>query len=164
MIKGKIHVVGHNINTDMIHPPEYFSLNYERIRNGFMKGISSGFMDRFEAGDIIIAGQNFGCGSSRETSIYSMLYNHVGAIVAISFARIFYRNAVNNKLPVFEFKDPMDYFRIEGKDLVNIEIDLKTSDLCLGDYKIPLLVVPHSLQKWLHFSVLPSNSGCINGL
>ncbi len=154
MISGKIHVLGNHINTDIIHPPKYFSLNQERVKSGFMKGMDARFTERFKAGDIIIAGTNFGCGSSRETSIYTMLYNNVGAIIAVSFARIFYRNAINNGLLVFEFAEPTDYNSI--KDYADAKIDLEKSILCIQDNKFPLLGLSPSFRHSQFFSSLPN--------
>lgn len=155
MIRGNVHILSHNINTDIIHPPEYFSHDPERVRIGFMKGLDRDFTDRFLPGDIIVAGRNFGCGSSRETSIYSMLYNHVGAVVAISFARIFYRNAVNNRLPIFEFTIDEDYYNI--REPSDVEINPITSILTMNGENISLVAVPAVFQKWLQGPMLSNN-------
>ena len=151
MIKGTAHVFGHHLNTDVIHPPEYFSFDPERVRLGFMKGVDPTFLDRFSPGDILIAGENFGCGSSRETSIYSMLHNKVGAVVAISFARIFFRNAINNGLPIYEFVDPLDYAKVLDQATLIINEDNKT--LQSGGTVSKLQSVPDNLKLWLESGI-----------
>ena len=147
MIKGKLHRFGHNLNCDVIHPPEYFSLDPERVREGLMKDLDATFLDRFRQNDLIIAGENFGCGSSRETTIYSMISNRVGAVIAISFSRIFYRNAVNNLLPVFEFADGSDYEKLS--DGTEAQLDMETNSLMCAETRIALLSVPANLKRWL---------------
>jgi 3-isopropylmalate/(R)-2-methylmalate dehydratase small subunit len=149
MIKGTIHRFGHNLNSDVIHPPDYFSLDKGRVREGLMKGVDPTFLERFREHDIIVAGENFGCGSSRETTIYSMLHNKVGAVVALSFSRIFFRNAVNNLLPVFEFIDKDDYERLS--DGVKAEIAEDDGSMMCEGRRIELLGVPTDLKAWLEF-------------
>lgn len=147
MIQGTIHRVGHDLNTDLIHPPKYFSLDRDKVKEGFMKGLDPDFGSRFKPGDLIVGGNNFACGSSRETSIQSMLYNEVGAVVAISFARIFYRNAINNGLPVFDFVNPKDYEAIQ--DQAAATIDPATATLTVDGKAFQLHGVPAVFKRWL---------------
>jgi len=94
--KGRAYVLGDNVNTDVIHPPDYFSLDPHRVQSGLSKGLEKDFSRNLKEGDIIVAGKNFGCGSSRETSARALKLHGVSLIVAESFARIFYRNLTNN--------------------------------------------------------------------
>ncbi|HWZ91037.1 MAG TPA: hypothetical protein VNW92_19385 [Polyangiaceae bacterium] len=101
-------VFGDNLNTDVLHPPRYFSLDPKIVKSGLFKGIDPELGDRVRPGDIIVAGKNFGCGSSRETSIQSLKSNGIAAIIAIDFARIFFRSATNNGIPCLTFVDERD--------------------------------------------------------
>ena len=100
--QGKAHVFGDNINTDIITPPQYMELSPREGAQYAMSSVDPDFVSRMEPGDIVVAGNNFGSGSSRELAPLSLKYLNVGAIVAKSFARIFYRNAINLGLPVVE--------------------------------------------------------------
>ena len=91
---GKAFILGDHVNTDILHPPDYFSLKKDTIASGLSKGAED-FISKMGTDDIIVAGRNFGCGSSRESSARSFTYNGIEVIVAESFARIFYRNLTN---------------------------------------------------------------------
>lgn len=98
---GRAFVFGDNIDTDAIIPAEYTSsTDPERLAAGAMAGIQPSFADEVVPGDIVVAGTNFGCGSSREHAPLALRATEVEAVVAESFARIFFRNAVNIGLPV----------------------------------------------------------------
>jgi 3-isopropylmalate dehydratase small subunit len=112
MISGVVWVFGDDVNTDVIHPPEYFSLDSDRVRQGLFAKHDPQMVSRMRAGDVLVAGRNFGCGSSRETSIRSLLLNGVGAVIAVDFARIFFRSATNNGLRCLTFADPADLARV----------------------------------------------------
>ena len=94
LFTGNAFLLGDHVNTDILHPPDYFSLKKERIASGLSKGAED-FFSRMAKDDIIVAGRNFGCGSSRESSARSFAYNGIAVIVAESFARIFFRNLTN---------------------------------------------------------------------
>lgn len=99
--KGKVHSVGDHIDTDQIYPGRYIELtNPAEIADHCLEGVDPELRGRLNKGDYIVAGQNFGCGSSREHAAITLLHAGVGAVVAESFARIFYRNAINLGLPV----------------------------------------------------------------
>ncbi|MGI6423655.1 MAG: 3-isopropylmalate dehydratase [Tepidanaerobacteraceae bacterium] len=123
-LKGKVWKYGDNINTDIISPAKYMECDYETIGKHAMEGVDQGFADKIAPGDFIIAGNNFGSGSSRETAQIALKYAGVGAVIAKSFARIFFRNAVNTALPVIEF-DQVE--RIDEGDI--LEIDLNTGEI-----------------------------------
>ncbi len=103
--KGKAHVFGDNINTDIISPPQYMELSVEEGAKFAMSSVDPGFAARVRSGDMIVAGDNFGSGSSRELAPLALKHLGLGAVIAKSFARIFYRNAINLGLPVVECDD-----------------------------------------------------------
>lgn len=94
-IKTTAYILGDNISTDQIHPPRYFSLDTEVMKQGFMRGISEEWSENIAPGSIIIAGENFGCGSSRELTAQVFRERGIGLVLARSYARIFYRNLIN---------------------------------------------------------------------
>lgn len=105
-ISGTVWRLGDHVNTDLLHPPAFFSLDRERMADGLREGmgrlgarLGAGALD---GGLVILAGENFGCGSSRETSVRSLVLCRVQAVVAKSFARIFYRSLVNLGIPPVE--------------------------------------------------------------
>lgn len=147
MIQGQPHLFGHNLNADMIHPPQYFSLDRDRVAQGLMMGVDPGFLDVFRPGDIIIAGRNFACGSSRETTVRALIYNDVAAIVAVSFARIFYRSAVNRGLPIFEFANPREYELVSAR--TPAQIDESRGLLMVDGGAFELVGVPPVVREWL---------------
>jgi 3-isopropylmalate/(R)-2-methylmalate dehydratase small subunit len=101
-IKGKAWTFGRNVNTDLIFPKMWFRPTYEQgeMASHLMVGIDEDFPDKVSRGDIIVGGQNFGCGSSREEAAAAMKEAGVAAVVAPSFGRLFTRNAINVGLPI----------------------------------------------------------------
>ena len=116
--KGKAYTFGDNINTDIISPPQYMELSAAEAAKYAMSGVDPDFASTFKPGDIIVAGNNFGSGSSRELAPLSLRHLQTGAIVAKFFARIFYRNAINLGLPVVECSE-VD--RISKGDVLSID-------------------------------------------
>ncbi len=95
-IEGKMHVFGDNIDTDQIYPGQYLDVtDHEEMARYCLKGASAEFEEAFIKGDMVVAGKNFGCGSSRENAAIALKVRGVGCVVAKSFGRIFYRNAIN---------------------------------------------------------------------
>jgi 3-isopropylmalate/(R)-2-methylmalate dehydratase small subunit len=106
VIEGNAHVFGDNLDTDQIYPGQYLELvEAEDIGRHAMEGADPRFAKAFQAGDIIVAGTNFGCGSSREHAAIALKAVGAGVILAASFARIFYRNAINLGLPLLVSPD-----------------------------------------------------------
>ena len=103
ILRGKVWKFGDDINTDIISPGEYMDASYEEIGKHAMERAFPGFADTIEQGDIIVAGKNFGPGSSRETAQIALLYAGVGGVIAKDFARIFFRNCINVGFPVVTF-------------------------------------------------------------
>jgi 3-isopropylmalate/(R)-2-methylmalate dehydratase small subunit len=99
-INGRAWKYGDNVNTDVIFPGKYTYTLTERadIAAHAMEDIDPTFVANVRPGDVVIGGRNFGCGSSREQAATCLVYNGIGAVIAASFSRIFYRNALNNGL------------------------------------------------------------------
>ncbi len=101
MIMGKVWKFGDHVNTDLIIPGRYLDdYNIQNLAKHVMEDADPEFAKRLQKGDVVVAGRNFGCGSSREQAPAALKTAGVAAIVADSFARIFYRNAINVGLPV----------------------------------------------------------------
>ena len=115
--KGKARKVGDHIDTDAIIPARFLVTSDPRElgRNCF-EGLESGWISRVNSGDIIVAGKNFGCGSSREHAPLAILGAGIPAVIAHSFARIFYRNSFNMGLLLLELGDAAEEIK-EGHDL-----------------------------------------------
>lgn len=102
-LRGRVWKYGANINTDVIMPGRYCHITEPKeLAKYCMADLDTEFVNKISPGDIIVAGGNFGCGSSREVAPLSIKAAGIAAIVAPSFARIFYRNAINIGLPIFE--------------------------------------------------------------
>ncbi|MBM7609906.1 3-isopropylmalate/(R)-2-methylmalate dehydratase small subunit [Lysinibacillus composti] len=119
VIRGRVWKYGDNINTDIISPGQYMSYPVEKQAEHAMEAIDAEFAKKVQPGDVIVAGNNFGSGSSRETAQMVLKYHKIGAIVANSFARIFYRNSINVGLPVVEM---IDTSVIEEGDEIEINL------------------------------------------
>jgi len=102
LIKGKVYLFGDDINTDVIYPGKYLSITIDReeMAKHCFETVYPQFLQTARSGDIIVAGKNFGCGSSREQAATCLKYYGIQAVIAESFARIFYRNAINLGLGV----------------------------------------------------------------
>ena len=100
-ISGKAFVFGDNLDTDQIYPGRYLAItDLDEIKQHAMEGADPDFAKDCRPGDVIVAGTNFGCGSSREQAAITLKESGVGAVLAQSFARIFYRNGINLGLPL----------------------------------------------------------------
>lgn len=101
IVRGKAFVFGPNIDTDQIYPGRFLDITVpEDVGKHAMEGADPDFRQKFKAGDIIVASTNFGCGSSREHAAVTLKAIGIGAILADSFGRIFYRNAINLGIPL----------------------------------------------------------------
>ena len=101
LLKGKVHKFGDNIDTDVIIPARYLvTTDEEKLGKHCMEGIKPDFSGKVNPGDIIVAGENFGCGSSREHAPLSIKGCGISLVIASSFARIFFRNSINVGLPI----------------------------------------------------------------
>src|SRR4030067_851436 len=120
ILRGRVWKFGDNIDTDAIIPARYLNTSDpEELAKHVMEDADRNFASKVKAGDLIVAGANFGCGSSREHAPIAMKAAGIQAVAAKSFARIFYRNAFNIGLPIFESEEASEKIR-EGDE---IEID-----------------------------------------
>lgn len=116
IIKGKVHKFGNNVNTDDIISARYLNtIDPEELGSHCMEILDPDFSRKVSFGDIVVAGNNFGCGSSREHAPIALKGCGVSLVIAKSFARIFYRNSINIGLPIIELKDVEEIF--SGDDL-----------------------------------------------
>ncbi len=121
-ITGKVWKFGDHVNTDLIIPARYInSSDPAYLAAHCMEDADPDFVKKMQPGDIIVAGDNFGCGSSREHAPLAIRAAGIAAVVARSFARIFYRSAFNTGLPIFEARDLYDLVR-EG-DVIEVDGD-----------------------------------------
>ncbi len=108
-LRGRAHTYGKNVDTDVIIPGKYCNIvDQAELGKHAMEGIDPEFSSRVRNGDIIVADSNFGCGSSREVAPIAIKGAGVSAVIAKSFARIFYRNAINIGLPILESPEAVD--------------------------------------------------------
>ena len=120
-IGGLVHKYGDNVDTDVILPGPYMNLSTpETLGKHCLEDLDKEFLNRVRPGDIIVAGENFGCGSSREQAALAIKGSGVGAVIAVSFARIFFRNAVNIGLPILECPEAVN--GTENGDLMNVDL------------------------------------------
>ncbi len=122
-MKGKAHVYNRNhINTDEIIPARYLTTGKEEeLAKHAMEDIDAGFVKKVKKGDFIVAGENFGCGSSREHAVWALRGAGIRAVIADSFARIFFRNCINNGFFAIELKNASKNI----KDGEEIEVDVE---------------------------------------
>jgi 3-isopropylmalate/(R)-2-methylmalate dehydratase small subunit len=119
---GKVHKYGDNVDTDVIIPARYLNTaNMEELAQHCMEDIDIDFAKNVKKGDIMVAKANFGCGSSREHAPASIKASGISCVIAKSFARIFYRNAINIGLPIIECEEASE--KIEAGDEVEIDFD-----------------------------------------
>jgi len=149
-ISGRIWKLGDHVNTDVLHPSTFFSLDEKRVREGLIEGMGRlGANPKAESSHeklIIVAGQNFGCGSSRETSVRGLRNFGVNAVVAASFARIFFRSLINLGVPTFECREIQN----RAKDGELIDILTKEGFIELpNDRRFPFLPMDPHVKKIL---------------
>lgn len=108
-LRGRIHIYGDNVDTDVIIPARYLNTSDpDELAAHCMEDIDPDFVKKVQEGDIIVAGENFGCGSSREHAPIAIKASGVSCVVAKTFARIFYRNAINIGLPILQCPEAVD--------------------------------------------------------
>jgi len=126
MLKGKVFKYGANVDTDAIIPARYLNVSEpEALAEHCMEDIDENFVKKVEPGDIIMATANFGCGSSREHAPISIKASGISCVIAKSFARIFFRNAINIGLPLLECDEAVD--KTEAGD--RLEVDLSKGEI-----------------------------------
>jgi 3-isopropylmalate dehydratase small subunit len=120
--KGKVHKFGDDVNTDEILPARYLNTTSKtELASHCMEDADPAFAKKVKPGDIIAAGKNFGCGSSREHAPIAIVACGVSCVIAASFARIFYRNAINIGLPIIESEEASK--RIRPRDAVRVDTE-----------------------------------------
>ena len=121
MLKGKVHKYGADVNTDVIIPARYLNVSEPaELAKHCMEDIDRDFVSRVEPGDIIMATTNFGCGSSREHAPLAIKAAGVSCVIARTFARIFFRNAINIGLPLLECDEAVD--NTEDSDILEVDL------------------------------------------
>ena len=121
--KGRVHKFGDNVDTDVIIPARYLNRSDEEwLAQHCMEDIDASFASNVQKGDIMVAGANFGCGSSREHAPIAIKASGISCVIASTFARIFYRNAINIGLAILE----CDEASREINDVDEVEIDFNT--------------------------------------
>jgi 3-isopropylmalate/(R)-2-methylmalate dehydratase small subunit len=126
-IKGRVWKYGDNVNTDVIFPGKYTYTVSDpaEMAQYAMEDLDPRFADEVKPGDVVVAGANFGCGSSREQAVTCLKMAGVGAIIGKSFARIYYRNCINNALPALTCAEAVETLE-EGDE---VEVDLQVGEI-----------------------------------
>ncbi|MDR2818296.1 MAG: 3-isopropylmalate dehydratase small subunit [Endomicrobium sp.] len=125
ILKGNVHKYGSNVNTDEIIPARYLNTTDPAVLAKYcMEDIDKDFVKNVKPGDIIVAENNFGCGSSREHAPISIKAAGVSAVIANSFARIFFRNSINIGLPILESEEAVK--SIKNGDEIEINLNKGT--------------------------------------
>jgi 3-isopropylmalate/(R)-2-methylmalate dehydratase small subunit len=146
VIQGRIYKFGHNINSDIIIPGRYLIyIDRERLGQHAFEMLGEGFPGMLRNYDILVAGRNFGCGSAREQAATAIQGLGIKAVVACSFARTFYRNAINDGLPIIEC--PSLYSAVTEGD--GIRIDLTKGVIQHQDSQYTFPSIPESVRRIL---------------
>ncbi len=139
-IKGRVWKFGDDIDTDIIIPGRYLVLTDEKeLAKHAMEGLDPEFNKKVQEGDIILAGKNFGCGSSREHAPIALKAAGISAVVAESFARIFYRNAINVGLPLLESDKISSNFTQSDEVVLNMDKGILINEVTGEEYKVKKL-------------------------
>lgn len=131
--RGKVHRYGDNVDTDVIIPARYLnSTDAKELAEHCMEDIDKEFVNNVKDGDLMVAGKNFGCGSSREHAPLAIKASGISCVIAETFARIFYRNAINIGLAIIECKEASE--AIKAGDEVEVDFDSgKITDITTGE-------------------------------
>ena len=125
-LHGTVHKYGADVNTDVIIPARYLNVyDPAELAQHCMEDLDPEFLKRVKPGDIIVAGSNFGCGSSREHAPLAIKAAGISCVIARSFACIFYRNSMNIGLPILECEEAVD--KTEARD--TLEVELSTGEI-----------------------------------
>lgn len=122
MVTGTVFKYGDNVDTDVIIPARHLNTaDHKELASHCMEDIDKEFVNKVKQGDIMVGGENFGCGSSREHAPIAIKASGIDCVIAKTFARIFYRNAINIGLPILECPEASE--KIEAGDEVSINFD-----------------------------------------
>ncbi len=140
VLRGKVFKYGKNVDTDVIIPARYLNTtDPQELARHCLEDLDGDFARRVQPGDIIVAEENFGCGSSREHAPLAIKACGVSCVIAKSFARIFFRNAINTGLPILESPEAVD--SIQAGDEVEVDLERGSiTDLTTG---ISFAVIPY---------------------
>jgi len=145
-VQGRVFKYGDNVDTDVIIPARYLNIaDAAELAAHAMEDIDPAFINNVQPGDIIVAGKNFGCGSSREHAPRVLKDNGIACIIAPSFARIFYRNAINIGLPILECAEAAE--AIQAGDMVSIDFETGYIKDMTSDNTFQALPFPAFIQN-----------------
>ena len=147
VLRGRAHKFGDDVNTDYIISGKYKfkTLDMSELARHVFEDIDPNFVKRLKPGDFVVAGRNFGCGSSREQAPLALKHAGVGAVLAKSFARIFFRNAINTGLPVVE----CDTDGIEDGDELEVDLERGVVRNLTKGTEIPIRPLPKVMLRIL---------------
>ena len=138
-IQGKVWKLGDNVDTDVIYPGKYLPIiDAEEMAKHALEGIDKDFPKKIRKGDIIVAGRNFGCGSSREQAATSLKFAGIGCVIAKSFSRIFFRNAINQGLALVQSDELLE--NVEEGD--NVAVDFSSGQIIMKDKTFSFPALP----------------------
>jgi len=139
LFEGRAWKYGDDINTDVLFPGKYTYTLTERadIARVALEDLDPAFAANVQPGDVVVAGRNFGCGSSREQAATCLVYNGVGAVIAASFSRIFYRNALNQGLLAIVCPDAAQ--AIVAGERVHVDVERHIIACAAGEFAFPPL-------------------------
>jgi 3-isopropylmalate/(R)-2-methylmalate dehydratase small subunit len=150
-IQGRVYKFGDNINSDIIIPGRYLIyIDREQLAQHAFEMLGDGFPAKLRNFDILVAGRNFGCGSAREQAATAIRGLGIKAVVASSFARTFYRNAINDGLPIIEC--PAIYAAVQQGDEISINLAAGVIRHGGAEYSFPKM--PESVRKILELGGL----------
>lgn len=149
IVTRKVHIFGDNISTDLIIPGKYKfkSTNAKELAKHAMEGVDPNFSKTAREGDVIVGGENFGCGSSREQAPLALTGLGIKAVIAKSFARIFYRNAINLGLSVIENREIVE--DMKKGDILEINFKEKYIKNLRSNKTFIIQPLPNFLQEML---------------
>src|SRR3990170_4168736 len=144
VIRGRVWKYGDNVNTDVIFPGKYtYTISDPaEMSQHALEDLDPRFVKGVQPNDIIVAGRNWGCGSSREQAVTCLKETHVGAILAKSFARIYYRNCINAALPALTCSEAVDAI-VDGE---TVEIDLEGGTIRCARGEFPFAALPPAVM------------------
>lgn len=146
IIKGSIWKFGDNIDTDVIIPARYLNTSdAEELASHCMEDYDRDFVKKMKPGDIIVAGENFGCGSSREHAPIAIKTAGISCIIAKSFSRIFFRNSINIGLPIFESSEVFE--NSQQGDILEVDMDKGIIVNLTNNKKFQITPLPEFIRK-----------------
>lgn len=136
-IEGKVFKYGDDINTDVIFPGKYTYTvtDPDEMAKHAMEDLDPEFIEKVEKGDIVVGGKNFGCGSSREQAVKCLKFAGVGAVIARTFSRIYFRNLINNGVPAIVQPELVE--KIQPGDKLAIDLEQGKIDTPYGEFDFP---------------------------